>query len=595
MPMLPRTRPQRLLPVLLEVQVPAATNCRQLCRPTRTCAASPSLSTLLDAHQNARLSQRFPHPRTCHLTAYKRYLSSTASASSSSSERLGGRSKDGHDDTIAASAGPNASSNDATYLVEMYEQMCRSGGSARDEHQIRALAELDRLRFQLIQRYRSGSTSGGSTTSSSANTAGDKSATEEEGGGAGGFFGNIFSSVSAFGGSNSATDDTGDKLASPPPRGVYIHGGVGCGKTFCMDLFYNSIVGAGDGENDEDRPKLQIGAQKVHFHSFMLNKVHKQMHAAKMVEGVQGDVLPWVIEKILDDGHLIAFDEFQVTDVADALILRRLFTGLIDQGAIIVATSNRPPKDLYLNGLQRDRFLPFIALLEEKTSVVSMWESDTDYRLIQGASAAKGVYFVGEASRGDFDDVFIELTKGETVAPTSLTTQGRRVQVPLASLEVGCAKFHFGDLCKKALGAADYICIGENFHTVFVDGVPKLTLDDINVLRRLITFIDCMYEAHVKLVLQLETQPKEIFDVDLSNAHQDEAFSFDRTRSRLDEMGSKEYLKKRWTGRSNDIAIGQTEDMKHELEFLVEEDDGIQSEKEHKKGRHLYRHAKAAR
>ena len=472
-----------------------------------------------------------------------------------------------------------SSSNDATCLVEMYEQMCREGGSARDEHQIRALTELDRLRFQLFQRYGASNSESGSGEGSSP----DKSATEEGGGSGGGFFSNIFSSVSAFGGNSKSTDDAGGKLASLPPRGVYIHGGVGCGKTFCMDLFFNSIVG---------HPKLQIGAQKVHFHSFMLNKVHKQMHAAKMVEGVEGDVLPRVIEKILDDGRLIAFDEFQVTDVADALILRRLFTGLFDQGAIIVATSNRPPRDLYKNGLQRDRFLPFIDLLEERTSVVSMWESETDYRLIQGASAAKGVYFVGEASRGDFEEVFKKLTKGETVAPTTLTTQGRRVQVPLASLEVGCAKFHFDDICKKALGAADYICMGENFHTIFVDGVPQLTLNDLNVLRRLITFIDCMYEAHVKLILQLETDPKEIFEVDLNNAHQDEAFSFDRTRSRLDEMGSKEYLKKRWIGRNNDIAIGQTEDMKHELEFLVEEDDGIESEKEHKKGRHLYRHAK---
>ena len=479
---------------------------------------------------NCRRARRISHPpRTYYPVANKRCLSSATTAAASLSE------KNGRDEAIAANAA-KASSNNATYLVEMYEQMCREGGSARDEHQIRALTELDRLRFQLIQRY---GTSNSGSSDSSASTARDESTTEQEGGG---FFSNLFSSVSAFGGSSNATGNKDDKLASSPPRGVYIHGGVGCGKTFCMDLFYNSIVGA---DNDERHPKLQIGAQKVHFHSFMLNKVHKQMHAAKMVDRVQGDVLPRVIEKILDNGLLIAFDEFQVTDVADALILRRLFTGLIDQGAIIVATSNRPPRDLYLNGLQRDRFLPFIDLLEEKTSVVSMWESETDYRLIQGASAAKGVYFVGEASRGDFESAFYSLTKGETVAPTSLSTQGRRVQVPLASLEVGCAKFHFDDLCKKALGAADYICIGENFHTVFVDGVPRLTLNDLNVLRRLITFIDCMYEAHVKLILQLETQTRDIFEVQLDNAHQDEAFSFDRTRSRLDEMGSKEYLKKR--------------------------------------------------
>jgi len=482
-----------------------------------------------------------------------------------------------------------ADTSNATYLVDRYEQMCQEGGTARDEHQIRALTELDRLRFQLFQRY--GNSSSSRCTGPRANekedsTTSSTEAKEEQGGG---FFSKIFSSVGAFGGDGTNNSNKDEIISVSPPQGVYLHGGVGCGKTFCMDQFYNSIASSG---NDE-LSRLTIGAQKVHFHNFMLNKVHKQMHAAKMVEGVQGDVLPRVIEKILDDGSIIAFDEFQVTDVADALILRRLFTGLIDRGAIIVATSNRPPRELYLNGLQRDRFLPFIDLLEEKTSVVSMWESETDYRLIQGASAAKGVYFVGEASREDFNSVFHTLTKGETVGPTFLSTQGRRVRVPMASLEVGCARFHFDDLCRKALGAADYICVGENFHTVFVDGVPKLTLNDINVLRRLITFVDCMYEAHVKLILQLETQPKDIFEVDLNNAHQDEAFSFDRTRSRLDEMGSKEYLKKRWTGRKHDITIGQTEEMKHELEFLVEEDDGIKSEKGHRKGRHLYRHAKA--
>ena len=476
-----------------------------------------------------------------------------------------------------------ADTSNATYLVDKYEQMCQEGRAARDEHQIRALKELDRLRFELFQRYGDDSSSHctGSRAAKKEESATSSTGTDTEGEQGGGFFSKILSS---FGG-----DRTNNSNKSAPPLGIYIYGGVGSGKSFCMDHFYNSIASS----SNDGRPKLTIGVQKVHFHSFMLDKVHKQMHAAKMVEKVQGDVLPRVIERILEDGRCIAFDEFQIYDVADALILRRLFTGLIDRGAIIVATSNRPPKDLYLNGLQRDRFLPFIDLLEEKTAVVSMMESETDYRLIQGASAAKGVYFVGEESRGDFDDVFNTLAKGEQVGPTSLSTQGRRVQVPLASLEVGIAKFHFRDLCGQALGAADYICVGENFHTVFVDGVPKLTLNEVNVVRRLITFVDCMYEAHVKLILQLETQPKEIFEVDLNNAHQDEAFSFDRTRSRLDEMGSKEYLKRRWVGRNNASAVGQTEEMKHELEFLVEEDDGIQSEKGHRKGRHLFRHANA--
>jgi len=506
----------------------------------------------------------------------KRSFASTCHTSLSAGSDANAINAPAEDKAIAADT------SNATYLVDKYERMCQEGRAARDEHQIRALTELDRLRFELFQRYGNDSSSHctGPRADEKEESTTASTGTDEKGEQGGGFFSKILSS---FGG-----DRTNNSNKSAPPRGVYIYGGVGSGKSFCMDQFYNSIASSGDDEG----PKLTIGVQKVHFHSFMLDKVHKQMHAAKMVEKVQGDVLPRVIERILDDGRCIAFDEFQVTDVADGLILRRLFTGLIDRGAIIVATSNRPPKDLYLNGLQRDRFLPFIDLLEEKSAVVSMMESETDYRLIQGASAAKGVYFVGEASRGDFDNVFHTLAKGEQVGPTSLSTQGRRVQVPLASLEVGIAKFNFNDLCSKALGAADYICVGDNFHTVFVDGVPKLTLNEVNVLRRLITFVDCMYEAHVKLILQLETQPKDIFEVDLNNAHQDEAFSFDRTRSRLDEMGSKEYLKGRWVGRNNASAVGQTEEMKHELEFLVEEDDGIQSEKGHRKGRHLFRHAK---
>ena len=512
----------------------------------------------------------------------KRSFTSTSLCHTSLSAGSGASSNAPVKDKVIA-----ADTSNATYLVDKYEQRCQEGRAARDEHQIRALTELDRLRFELFQRY--GNASSSHCTGRRADEK-DESTTpstgtdtkEEQGGG-------FFSKILSFIGDGTNNSNKDEEFSSVPPRGVYIYGGVGSGKSFCMDQFYNSVAISG---NDEG-PKLTIGVQKVHFHSFMLDKVHKQMHAAKMVEKVQGDVLPRVIERILEDGRCIAFDEFQIYDVADALILRRLFTGLIDRGAIIVATSNRPPRDLYLNGLQRDRFLPFIDLLEEKSAVVSMMESETDYRLIQGASAAKGVYFVGEASRGDFDNVFHTLAKGEQVGPMSLSTQGRRVQVPLANLEVGIAKFHFNDLCSKALGAADYICVGENFHTVFVDGVPKLTLNDVNVVRRLITFVDCMYEAHVKLILQLETQPKEIFEVDLHNAHQDEAFSFDRTRSRLDEMGSKEYLKRRWVGRNNASAVGQTEEMKHELEFLIEEDDGIESEKGHRKGRHLFRHAKA--
>ncbi len=238
-----------------------------------------------------------------------------------------------------------------------------------------------------------------------------------------------------------------------------------------------------------------------------------------------------------------------MTDVADALILRRLFTGLLNRGAIVVATSNRAPSDLYLNGLQRDLFLPFIDLLVEKSKVISMWESEIDYRLVQGVHKARGVYYIGDEAKSEFNESFMNLTKGSTITESSkLSTQGRNIEIPQASLEYSVARFSFDDLCRRPRGAADYLIIGENFHTVFVEDVPALSMNDINLVRRLIVFVDAMYECHVKLILHAKTKPDDIFKVDLNNMHCDEAFAFDRTRSRLQEMGSDEYLKSRWTG-----------------------------------------------
>lgn len=292
--------------------------------------------------------------------------------------------------------------------------------------------------------------------------------------------------------------------------------------------------------------------QKVHFHKFMLS-VHEQMHQAKMVDKVRGDPLPNVVDRIIRSGKIICFDEFQVTDVADALILRRLFTGLWDRGAVVVTTSNRPPRDLYLNGIQRDLFIPFIDKLETKLEVVSMWESETDYRLVQGMNKARGVFFVGGESKHDFEDTFRELTKRRQARSIILFTQGREVKVPVAETETGVARFNFDQLCRKATGAADYLAVGEHFHTVFLDNVPKLTLNDVNILRRFITFVDTMYECHVKLVIHSQVDVNEIFEVDLENKAFDEAFAFDRTRSRLEEMGSDDYLRKKWVGKSHKV------------------------------------------
>lgn len=407
-------------------------------------------------------------------------------------------------------------------LIYIYKQMVLVENVAVDQHQLIALNHLERL-SQDIQKspfY----------ASNMNQSIGDDEGEDD--------VPTYFSSMSYFTSLSSFFRTGGNVLQAAqikhiPPKGVYIHGGVGCGKTFCMNIFYNHLP--------------TQNKQKVHFHKFMLN-VHQRMHHAKK-SGLKGDeVMNNVIQKIIEDGIIICFDEFQVTDVADALILRRLFTGLLSRGVVIVATSNRSPGDLYLNGLQRDLFLPFIDLLQNKCDVVSMWDSEVDYRLVSGESKALGVYFIGKSGKRDFDEAFLALTKGGRVEPSTLITQGRVVKIPEASLEYRVARFSFDDLCRNAKGAADYLLIGENFHTVFVENIPAMTMNDINIVRRFIVFVDSMYECHVKLILHSETLPDGIFQVDLDNQFCDEAFAFDRTRSRLEEMGSEEYLRSRWAG-----------------------------------------------
>ena len=253
----------------------------------------------------------------------------------------------------------------------------------------------------------------------------------------------------------------------------------------------------------------------------------------------------------------------QVTDVADALILRQLFTSMLERGAIIVATSNRPPQDLYLNGLQRDRFLPFIDLLESKCRIVSMWDSDIDYRLVQAVNTASNtVYFVGDEQRCNFEELFnkcVHSTDGNSTLLESINIQTstageRTIRIPIASLEYGVARFSFDHLCRKPMGAADYLAIGQTFHTVFVEDVPSnLTLNDLNIVRRFIVFIDSMYESHIKVVIHAQSTPEHIFTVDLNNQYNDESFAFDRTRSRLEEMSSTTYLKRQWIKKKQTI------------------------------------------
>jgi predicted ATPase len=351
-----------------------------------------------------------------------------------------------------------------------------------------------------------------------------------------------------------------------PPNvlGVYIHGGVGCGKTFLMNaIFYESLR----------HTAWEQHRQKTHFHKFMLS-IHNQIHIARQLAHAQkkefdGDsILHTVMEHIVQRGQLICFDEFQVTDVADALLLQRLFTALWEEyNCVVVATSNRSPDDLYLNGLQRDRFVPFIQQLKVHCESVSMWESEQDYRLVlkqhdqltENSDSSKTsspeskqphrVYFEGgKEVWKEFDSLFYRLAgSNRAIAPTTLQTQGRNVIIPQASLSKGICRFRFEDLCTKALGAADYLLLGQQFHTVFVDHIPILKLEHVNWVRRFIIFVDTMYECNCKLILHAKTAPADIFQPGLEEASTsqiDEVFAFQRTVSRLYEMSSQPYLQK---------------------------------------------------
>ncbi|GMI10280.1 hypothetical protein TrVE_jg107 [Triparma verrucosa] len=412
-------------------------------------------------------------------------------------------------------------------VLQSYTKIIEEGNTGADEHQLKAVAALDTLLTNIV------STPNASSVFAGVDQASPSSVQSSQASPAQSAASSLFSLFSSSSSSSSSITSVFNSSPSSLP-GVYIHGGVGCGKTFCMNLFQatlSSVLGPDT-------------VQKKHFHEFMLS-VHQKMHDFKKKNPGAGDPLPHVINSLMKDGKIICFDEFQVTDVADALILRRLFTGLYDQGCVFVFTSNRKPDDLYLGGLQRDLFVPFIDVLKTRNEIVDMWESDVDYRLVFGQYMAEGVYFLnGEGGDERFEKVWEGVVGGGKVDSMTLRTQGRDVFVPESVEEKGIARFNFWDLCGKSKGAADFLTIGQSFKTIFLFDVPVLEMKDVNVVRRFITLIDALYECECKIVVLAETRPEGIFKVDLEDANCDEAFAFDRTRSRLDEMMSEEWLKR---------------------------------------------------
>ena len=295
-----------------------------------------------------------------------------------------------------------------------------------------------------------------------------------------------------------------------PPKGLYLWGGVGRGKSMLMDMFVGSV----------DVPK-----RRVHFHAFM-----QEIHAALHVERARGtaDALAPVAAGVADAVRLLAFDEMQITDITDAMIVGRLFTALFDAGVVVVTTSNRVPDDLYQNGLNRQLFEPFIALVKERMVVREM-AGPTDYR--QDRLAGSQVYFtpVNAANRAEVKAIWNDFTGGQA-APHTIIVNKRAVEIP--AFHNGVARATFYDFCGRPLGPADFLALAQAVRVLVLEDIPQMGRGNFNEAKRFVTLIDALYEARVRLICLAAAAPEFLY------IEGEGSFEFERTASRLREMQS---------------------------------------------------------
>jgi cell division protein ZapE len=306
--------------------------------------------------------------------------------------------------------------------------------------------------------------------------------------------------------------------AQDHPNGLYLVGEVGRGKSMLMDLFFEAA----------DVPRKK----RIHFHEFMQD-THRRFHALKRDNPGIDDPIPVLADEIAEEAALLCFDEFQVHDIVDAMILGRLFEALFQRLVVVVATSNTLPDDLFKGKPGRDAFLPFIALLNKNLDVLVL-ESARDYRRerLQGLKA----WYVPADRRADtaMDHVFTELAAGTTPVPATITISGRKLTVPLSV--PGAARFDFHALCGVPLGPGDYLALATHYETILIDGIPRLSPDNFDEARRFVTLIDSLYEHRVKLYASAAAMPDDLY------RSGEGAKIFERTASRLEEMQSETYL-----------------------------------------------------
>lgn len=368
-------------------------------------------------------------------------------------------------------------------LRSRYDRLAADGAINPDPHQLKVVAALDRLLVQL----RAGSLDS-----------------------APGFFARLFG-----GGRN--RDEAG-------LRGLYVHGSVGRGKTMLMDLFL------------EAAPVEK--KRRAHFNDFMAD-VHDRIgrHRAAVKAGTASgdDPIPPVAHDLAKQAKLLCFDEFSVTDIADAMILSRLFTALFSEGVVLVATSNVAPDDLYREGLNRQLFLPFIGLLKRHVEVLDIGGTQ-DHRMAKLDRLPVYLTPLGPDADARMDEAWAMASDGLRPTPATVEVKGRSIVIPQAAGKV--ARFSFADLCSQPLAARDYLAITERYPTIFIDGIPILDVNQRNEAKRLILLVDVLYDRHATLVATAAAEPDHLFK---GRPGSTEAFEFLRTASRLNEMRSVEW------------------------------------------------------